>query len=305
MATVAPGAPTISGETIVRNININDPVVVQRVIQTLVNLRLIGKKLLKGRVDMTGTGSAIFTSNESLYMNQASERIADNADYPLADDANGTPTLVSADKWALATEISDVLISRRRYSEVARKLVRLANQITKDFDSVALSAIATAVTQTQAVTAGVWTGASSDPFADVMLAAALIDEQNRGWNADTVVCRPMAWAYLVSRAKVLDHLPREQASAVLSGNLVQFAGMTFLKTTNMPAGTDVMVMDSNALGSVAYEDQGGNYTGSAEDVQSKTFRREGNDGVRIQARLVNVPMIQEAGSAVELTGVLS
>jgi hypothetical protein len=139
----------------------------------------------------------------------------------------------------------------------------------------------------------------------VLLGVAQSDTLNMGYVIDTLVLSPTYYARLLATPAVLASLPREGNSPILTGNTVQFAGLTFLKSTNLPSGVNVMVLDSTQLGSIGFEELGGGYTGSAHEVvQSKVFRKEHNDGFRIQARLVRVPMIQEPGAAVKLTGLV-
>jgi hypothetical protein len=89
----------------------------------------------------------------------------------------------------------------------------------------------------------------------------------------------------------------------VTGNLVQIAGLNIWKSTNMPSGVTAMVLDSTLLGSIAFENLGGGYQGEYGDVESKRIRLEENDGWKIQARKVAVPMVQEPGAAVKITGV--
>jgi hypothetical protein len=148
----------------------------------------------------------------------------------------------------------------------------------------------------------VWSSASADPFADVTLAASVVDSLNQGYEVDTVLATPNRWARLIAAAKVIERLPREGAdTTLLTGRLVRIAGLDIYKTTNLPAGVDVMVLDSRQLGSIGYEELGGGYQGSADGVQSKRIRKDENDGWRINGRRVGVPMVQEPGAAVKIT----
>lgn len=304
MPTYPPAPPTVSGQTITVDRLMNSPVLVYRILRTLVQQRLIADKLLTGRVDMTGSGSAVFEVSESIFSDQQAERIAALQEYPLSGDTAGTVATVASEKWALATEIADEVVARNRMDLVTRKLIKLANRIAFQFDALCLSAIGSAVTQTQAATAA-WNTAGADQFLDVLLSGATVDGLNLGYSVDTIVAKPIPWARLVAASKVLDHAPRDTATnPVITGNLVSFAGLSILKSTNLPAGVDVMVVDTSQLGSIAFEELGGGYTGAADEpVQSKKIRKETNDGWRIQARKVAVPMIQEPGAAVKVTGV--
>jgi hypothetical protein len=304
MGTTYPAAPgTISGQNITVDRLVNDPVRIYRALNTLVQQRLIGDKLLTGRVDLTGAGSAAYEVAESIFPDYSAERVAALMEYPNTTDTSGTAAMANTEKWALASEISDEVVARNRMDQVRRKLIKLSNRLAFGFDALCLSAIGSAVTQTQAAGAA-WSNASANAFLDILLGVAQSDSLNAGYVVDTLVLKPIPFARLLGSAPVLASLPRENGSPVVTGNLVQFAGLRFLKSTNLPPSVDAMVLDSTQLGSLGFEDLGGGYTGSARDgVQSKVFRKEANDGFRIQGRLVQVPMIQEPGAAVKITGV--
>lgn len=305
MTIYTPPAPTVDGQLITVNHLINSPVLVQRTLRGLVNLRLVGSRLLTGRVDMTGSGSAIFEIGESIYANDEAETIDDLMEYPLTDDGNADLAVVTAGKYGLATDIPDALIARNRMDVVMRKLTKIANRIVVGFDGRVISAVGSAVTQTQAAAAA-WNTANADPFLDAMLAGALVDELEEGFVVDTLLAKPTAYARLVAQAKIMNVLPREGDNVVLSGRMTQIAGYNIIKTNRLPAGVSVMAADTTALGSIAFERQGGGYQGDAGDpngVESKVLRLEQNDGVRIQVRKVAEPVVVEPGAAVKLTGV--
>lgn len=305
MPSTVPAPPaTVAGQTITADRLMNNPVLIFRLLRTLVQQRLIADQILTGRVDLTGSGSAVFEVSESIFSDAAAERVAALQEYPLTTDTPGAVATVASEKWALATEISDELVARNRIDLITRKLLKLANRIAFQFDALCLSAIGSAVTQTQG-TAAAWSTAGADPFLDTLLSGAQVDNLNQGYVVDTIVARPIPWARLVAASKVLQQLPREGAgNPLMTGNLVNFAGLKIVKSTNLPAGVDVMVLDSTQLGSIAAEEIGGGYTGSADGaVQTKKIRLEENDGWRIQGRKVAVPLIQEPGAAIRVVGV--
>lgn len=305
-----PPAPTVTGTTITADRFINSPVLVYRTLRALVQKRMVGGLILSGRLDLTGSGAAIFEVAESIYANRAAEAIDDLMGYPLTDDNPSDVATVETEKWGLATEISDRLIARNRMDVVRRKLLKLANRIALGFDDLVLSAVASAVTQTSAASAA-WNAAGADPFLDAMLAAAVPEGLDEGYEPNVILARPVYYARLVAASKVMDRLANSgDAQALLTGRFFQIAGLTIVKTNRLPVGVNVMVLDSTQLGTIAYERQGGGYQGDpagqdANDpgIESKVYRKEGVDGVRIQARKVGVPMIQEPGSAVVVTGV--
>lgn len=301
--TTYPTAPTLSGQVVSANWLMNNPVVIYRTLRTLVQQRLIGDKLLAGRVDLTGSGSAIFGVSEGIFPKRSAERVAPGGEYLLTDDDPGVPAVASTDKWGLATEVPQELISRNRLDVINRKITKLANQIAFGFDALVLSAIASAVTNTQAASAA-WNTASADPFLDMMLGGAVVDTLNQGYDVTVVALSPTYFARAVAAAKIIERMPREgDSTLVVTGRMIQVAGLTFLKSTNLPAGVNVMPADPQALGSIATERLGGaGWQGSPDDVEVLVEPLEGRDGFRVRARKVAVPMVQEPGAAVKITG---
>ncbi len=302
MPTVAPANPTISGDNLTVSRLINQPVIIQRTLRTLVQQRLVGDKILTGRVDLTGTGAVNYEVSEAIMAASLAERVDDLMEYPESLDGTATSAMASTEKWALATSISDKLIARNRIDILNRKLIKLANRIAFGFDALVISAVASAVTQTSAAAAAWSSTGSADPFADITLGASVVDSLNQGYEVDTVRATPNRWARLISAAKVIERAPREGGdNLLLTGRMARIAGLDVWKTTNMPAGVDVMLLDSKQLGSIGWEDQGGGYMGSADGVQTKRIRLEENDGWKIQGRRVGVPLIPEPGAAVKIT----
>ena len=298
----APPAPTVSGDNITVNRLVNSPVLIQRALRTLAQQRLIGDKVLSGSVDLTGTGAVNYEVSEAIMAASLAERIDDLMEYPLSAEPSAVSQMAAAENWGLSTLISDKLVARNRVDIVNRKMIKLANRVAFGFDSLVLSAVASAVTQQSG--AGVaWNNSSADPFADITLGAAVVDSLNQGYEVDTVLATPTRWARLIASAKIIERAPRESNdSLLLTGRLARIAGLNIWKTTNMPSGVDVMLLDSRQLGSIGWEDQGGGYMGSADGVQSKRIRLEENDGWKIQARRIGVPIVQEPGAAVKITG---
>lgn len=301
--TTYPNAPTLSGQNITVDWLMKNPVVIDRTLRTLAQQRLIGDLILRGRVDVTGSGVAIFGVSESIMATRASEIVAPLSTYPLTGDDPGTPSRAETAKNGLGTEIPDELVARNRMDVVTRKLTKLANRIVFNFDASVLSAVGSAVTQTQAAAAA-WNAGGADPLLDTLLSGATVDGLNEGYEIDTIVAKPIPWARLIAATKILGNMPREGSNnPVLTGKLVQFAGLNIIKSTNLPAGVDVMVLDSTQLGSIAYEDLGGEFTGAPGDLETHTGRIPGRDGYLVRGRKVAVPMVQEPGAAVKVTGV--
>lgn len=305
MTTFSPTSPVVNGTKVTVDYLVNNPALIQRVLRSLVQKRLIGARFLTGRVDVTGSGAAIFETGESIFANEVAEVIDELAEYPMTDDGNPALSVFTVDKYGLATDVPDAMIKRNRIDVLARKLVKMANRIVYGFDSRCLSLIASGVTQTQPAVAA-WNLATADQLLDVLLASAKVDELDEGFEVNAIAMKPVAWARLISASKILAMQPREGGNNVMiSGKMFQFAGLDIYRTNSMPAGVEVLMADTMQLGSIMWEDQGGGYQGGAGDVdgvESKVFRLEKQDGVRIQARKVQEPVLQEPGAGIKVTG---
>lgn len=300
-------APTLSGQNLTVDRYLNDPIRIYRVLRTMVQQRLVGDRILTGRVDLTGTGTGVYEVAEAIVPDFLPLVVPPLVEYPLTTFTPGTPAIVQPVKWGQAFDMSDKAIKHARINTFGRDLVKVANGLVKNSDTITLAAVASLVSQTQAGTA-VWGGATATPFLDIELAIAQIDTLNLGYTADTVILTPTKWANLLGSPTVLASAAREGNNTVqTTGNMFQFAGLTIMKTTNMPSGWLGMVLDSTQLGSQAYEDLGSvagvNYSGNPGQVESAVIPLPLKDGVRVQSRIVKAPMVQEPGSAVRLTGI--
>lgn len=298
------GAPSLSGRNLTLDYLLNQPAIVQRLMQDIAAERLIGGHLLTGRVDLTGSGAAVYEVDAPLMIDEDPSVVGELSEYPLVDDADPSPSLVVSAKRGFASLVSDEAVSRNRIDVFNRKTRRMVNRAVFHFDSIVLSAVASAVSQTQAAGAA-WNAAGADQFLDLLLAGATIDENNEGYVANTVVAKPSQWARLVgSLAKTFTSAI--DSSVIATGNIVQVAGLTLLKTTNLPAATEVIVLDNTQLGSIGFENLGGGYQGDASDplgVETKVKHDDDRDGWKVQVRKTGVPMIQAPGAAVKVTGV--
>ena len=308
--------PTVSGQSITVQWLQADPRRIYRLLNTLVQRYLIGHKVLAGRVNLTGTGTAVYEIAESIVADLSSATVPPLTEYPLSAMTPGTLAVIKPLKDGLDSLISDEDIAHNRIDKVMRDLVKIANTLVLKSDGLTMAAVASQVTQTQAVQAGAWNVSTANPFLDVMLAKAAIIGQNKGYNPDIAVMTFTEFAWVVSRSVILQGVPRETADNIIAtGNMVRIGGMTYLATNNLQGGNP-LVADSTMLGSLAWEDLGGGYQGSAappdanddnptsSGVQTKRMREDDVDGVRYRGRLVRAPMVQEPGAGCFITGTL-
>lgn len=311
MSTTSPAAPSISGTTLSIDAYLNNTPRYARLAADFGLTRPIGGVLLKGRVDVTGSGSLLFDSIDGMFADQAAEVVDQLGDYPLVTTSNGTPSIAATIKNGLSTEFSDELATRSRWDELRRKTLKLTNSVAKLFDTTATTVVGSSVTATTAATATFDNG-SANPFRDIQVGAAKImeagDAVGVAYNPDVVVCRPLIFAYLVEQLVKLGSLQKADALVANATGIAYSAGdgMTYVRASaSFGGGTKVLIADSTMLGGIATENLGGGYTRMGADpldTEVKVIREDKRDGWHIQARKVAVPFVTDPAAAIWITG---
>lgn len=310
-----PVAPTLSGDILSISRFLNNPPLVLRALRDITDQMFIADKILTGTVQ-TDSGSVIYEQNESIFADRAPEAVAPMSEYPITSIGTGPALTANTVKWGNDAEISDESISRQKYPVVARAFRKLANSHVQQIDSVALSAVASAVTQsTAAVNSWAGTGAAPVILRDLMRAAASIMNLKQGYMPDTVLVGLTTFANIVSDPTLALLLPREypgvQSNPVVEGLSSAFmrriGGFTFITSPNLPTAGVATLLDSTVLGSFVDETlPAPGYVSGPDDanrLQVKTIREDDTDGWRIRARRIVVPIVQEPAAAWKITGV--
>jgi len=303
--TYPASAPTISGDTVTISRFLQSPTLVARRLRTILEQRYIADAILTGRFTASG-GSIQYETGESIFTSDDPRAVAPGAEYPLTTLGTGTASLAKTVKWGQDALVTDEAIARQQMDPVNRALTKLANQNVKYVDSVALSAIASAVTATAAAAADWSTATAAQILTDVALAKANIVATNNGYDPDTVVVDDINWAYAMAKFAAAGYLPRETDAnnPILTGDFPVILGMRWLATPNVPTADVAIVLDSTQLGGMADEDLGGpgyvNVNGVG--VQTKVMRDDEDDQWRLRARRVTVPVVIEPAAARKITG---
>ena len=297
-----PASPTISGDYLTVSRFLNTPTLVARRMRTLAEQRLIATTILTGRETVSG-GAISFEQNEGLFADRAVEAVSPGGEYPLTTVGDGTAQLAKTVKWGQDSLVTDEAAKRKAMSAVDKALLKLINTAAKNVDTVALAAIASSVTQTQAAAAA-WSAASGTQILrDILTTKASLSALNQGYEADTLIVNDASWAYLASDQVLINAIAREtQSNAVVTGNFELIAGLRIIRTPNLPA-SGAWIVDSSQLGGIATEDLGGNYDVVDGILESKSMRDDDNDQWRLRARAVCVPYITEPNAAVRITGI--
>lgn len=304
--TYPPIAPTLTGDVLTINRFLTSPTQVARRLRDISDQAFVADVLLTGRVQASG-GAIAYEQAETIYTDRAPASVAPGAEYERALAPGGTALLAKVTKYGQDVKLTDEAIGRMGTTSVDRVLQKIVNRTVSFVDTIALAAIAAAVTQTQAA-AFAWNTANADPFLDLMLAQAQVEELTEGYAPDTVVVTSTLYARLVANAKVISGLGRESSNTITNnGEVSRIAGLALraVPSSRMPAGVTAMILDTSQLGSLGFEDiPSPEYTGDARTGIESWVRRDpaATDSYLIRGRRPVVPIVQEPGAAVKITG---
>lgn len=302
--TYPPGAPSLSGDTLSIHRLLQSPTLIGRRLRTLLEQRYIADAILKGRFNVEG-GAITYETGEPIGTDANPRAVAPGAEYPLVKLAGGTASLAKTTKWGQDALVLDEAIKRLKRNPVDRAFTKLANQSVKNVDSVAMSAITSAVTASAAAAASWATASAEQILTDVMLAKANIIALNEGYMPDTVVIDDINFARAMAKFVAAGYLPREAVNGPLvTGDFPDLQGMTWLASPNAISGT-VLVADTEQLGGMADESLGGPGYVKVDGVgvETKSIRDDDVDGYKLRARRVTVPVVLEPAAGRKITGV--
>jgi hypothetical protein len=297
-------APTLSGSLLTISRFLQNPAFIARRLRTFRDLRFVSDQLLTQRFSVQG-GAIVYEQSESQFTDRPVERVNPGAVYPYADLAQSVAAIAAVAKWGQKVFMSDEEVKRNVYGGAAidRNLRKVVNSIISQVDSVTMSAILSAVTQTFDVVGsggGAWTGATPLFLRDVLRAKSVIVKLNQGYNPDTLALNDTQFAYLMSDDKFTNAMKREDSTnPVYTGTIQRIAGLAIVVS---PTITTPIVLDSTQLGGMADEQVGSpGYAVSDMAVETLSLRLADRDGWDLQGRRLTVPVIQEPGAAIRLT----
>lgn len=300
-----PAPPTLSGDLLTIHRLLQSPTMLRRRLRTIADLRFVADRILTGRFRTTG-GAISFEQSEPIVNTRAVEAVAPGSEYPRDTPGEGTTALAAVSKWGQAVSLTDEKLKRSVYmgQELNRALIKAANTVISKVDRLATSAVASAVTATSAASAA-WNAASPALFRDVEVAAAKIVDLNQGYNPNTVLMSTTKYAMLVTDPAIAALRRREASDNPIYGGDIDRLGKYEIISTaasNLPSD-DVWVFDRDQLGGMADEtDVDPGYATMDNGLQYKTKRIDERDAWDIWARRITVPIVQEPGAAIRITG---
>jgi hypothetical protein len=304
--TYPPSAPTLSGDVQTISRFLQSPTLVARRLRTILEQRYIADALLTGRFTVSG-GAIQYETGETIFAADDPRAVAPGSEYPLTSLSTGTASLAKTVKWGQDTLITDEAIRRQQMDPVNRGLTKLANSNVKYVDSVAMAAVASAVTATAAALADWSTATAEQILTDALLAKANVVALDQGYDPDVIVVDDINYAYAMARFAAAGYFPRENAAGnpiTGTGAFPVIGGLRWLPTTHTVAANTALVADSSQLGGMADEDLGGpGYVKlDGVGVEVKTMRDDEEDQWRLRCRRVTVPVVVEPAAARKITG---
>jgi len=304
--TYPPAAPTLSGDVESINRFLKSPTLVQRRLRSLAEQRYIADAILTGRFTAEG-GAILYETGEEITADEAPRAVAPGSEYPLVGLSTGTASLAKTVKWGQDALITDESIARRGMNPVNRALTKLVNENVAHVDSVALSAVASAVTQSTNAAADWSTATAAQILKDALLAKANVVALNQGYDPDVIVVDDINHAHALAAFVSAGYFARESNSdnPALTGDFPVVGGLLWLPSPNVVAADTAVVLDSEQLGGMADEQLGGpGYAGSGPaGVESKVIRDDDNDQWKLRARRVTVPVVLEPAAAWKIAAI--
>jgi hypothetical protein len=300
--TFPAAAPVLTGDSLAISRFLQSPTALVRRLRDYRDLRFVSDQLLTQRFRSSG-GAVIYEMTEPFVSDRTAESVGAGSEYPYANLPTGTAGLAAIQKWGQKVLLTDEEISRNAYAGAAvdRQMRKVINTVISQVDSITMSAIASAVTATFAVPTS-W-ATSTTIMRDIFRAVAQVVALNLGYVPDTLAVNDTAAAYLMSDPTITNALRRETTdNPVYTGEISRLIGLTIVTSPAIPTG-QAWVLDSTQLGGMADEVDGApGYAVSDLAVQVKSIRKDASDAWDLQGRRKTVPVIQEPGAAVRITG---
>jgi hypothetical protein len=295
--------PTLSGDLETISRFLQSPASIQRRLRDYRDLRFIADQVLTQRFRSQG-GAVLYQQSEPFVTDRAVQSIAPGSVYPYANLPTGTAAIAAIQKWGQKVLLTDEEITRNAYADRAmdRTLRKVVNSIIKQVDGIAMSAVFSAVTANVAASAA-WNAATPSFLRDALRGKAAIVALNLGYQPDTWLMNDTQYAYAMSDTVITNALRRETSqNPVYTGRMESVAGLNIIVSPSVAAGGS-WILDSTQLGGMADEMDGApGYGVSDLAVQVKSVRLDSNDAWDLQGRRKTVPVVQEPGAAVQITG---
>ncbi|GAA3963031.1 hypothetical protein [Gordonia caeni] len=303
--TYPPAPVQVTGDVKTIHQFLKEPTSIAKYVQTLADQALIADVLLP-KTHTTESGSFVVEEPVEAGTTTDPEPVAPGGEYPLTSIKSGDSHAVSTLKRGFDALITDESVSRRKFSPVQEAFTGMLYQMTTVIDSLALSAVTSAVSRSENAIAP-WGATGHNPLRDLLLARAKVSALKKGLHLNLCVVDLETAAMLASDEKIAALLKREDGSApVYTGNLGNLGNFQILTSEHLPVGAgNALLLDSTRLGGMGDENlHAPGYTKApGGKIEIKTWREDGIDSQRVRVRRVTVPIIEDADAGFIIEGV--
>ncbi|MEU9888006.1 hypothetical protein [Sphaerisporangium sp. NPDC051011] len=306
MAVNPPGAPTLNGDLLTIHRLLQSPTQLERRLRTLKDMKFVADRILKQKYRTRG-GSLLYEVSEGITTTRPIQAVSPGSTYPYATTQDGQAALAAVQDWGQASRLTDAAIKRRVRGgdELDRVLRKLLNTILIKVDSLAISAVASAVNRTLDATTngGAWNGTNPNILRGLEMAKASVTDLDQGFNPDTVLLSTEMYAFMVSDDRVTNARRRETTdNPIYDGEIEIIDDLIVVKApaARLPTA-DVWVFDSTQLGGMADEDEvDPGYVVTEMGVQVQNERIARANSWDIWARRPTVPVVVEPQAGVRI-----
>lgn len=292
------GAPTVNGSLITVDAFLKSPPMVQKAITDLTKQRFIADEVFAAGPTAVG-GAVMFDqiTEGEWFSDRDVQAIAAGAEFPVVSSGQSNPKVAAVTKWGGAAVVTYEQVRRDRRDVLAKELTKLRNTIVRKIDTVAVAALEAAVDANlipDQPASDDWTDEDTDIRADLETARSTIDEQDLGYEADTVLLNPEQALGVRLNNGLQTALPRE----TMADNLIGKSGLSGLLrfprwyVSNRVAPGDVWVTCSKQVGSISDE----------LPLYSRVVNDELRERYVIMAARIAVPFITDPLCTVKITG---
>jgi hypothetical protein len=203
-----PTAPVLTGDVLTINRFLASPVAVQRRLRTLADQRFLAEVILTGRIEATGGADRLRTVRDDLFRPGARPR-----SLPAASTSGRSPWVAPPHSRRSPNTARTSASSTRPSAASPPPPPTASCQARQPVRQLRRHDLPRGDRRRRHPDAGRRRGmehGTADPFLDVMLAAAQVEDLGEGYDVDTIVLTSTLYARLVANQKVMSGLARVQ-----------------------------------------------------------------------------------------------
>lgn len=244
-----------NGPQLTVDMALKSPTFLSRQATALMAKKLVSKRLFVRGPNVEG-GAVQFSREQGIFMDRDAETIAERAKWPRTGYSEQIVT-DAVDQFGLEFPVSNLAIRRNRTDQLRNGMIRTANTVAKNIDTVAMAVLESdPLIQTNA-SAAVWTAAATDIIDEIAEAQELIETQDLGYDGfegATLVLHTSRRQDLINNTGLRAALPRESRdSAISTGMIAPFLGLKEILFTPRITATVGLLIDTSIAGTVMDE----------------------------------------------------